>query len=341
MALMHQVQGRRRGQYPPASTNDRPPAGPSGHVAVLLREAVTALAPRPGGRYLDGTFGGGGHARALLEASAPDGRVLALDADPAAIARGEALREEYGDRLTLREGNFAALATTAREAGFAPLDGVLLDLGLSSDQLADPARGFSFLADGPLDMRFGPGAATTAAEIVNAADESELVDLLFRYGEERHARRIARAIVQARRDAPIATTGALAALVARAAPARGEQIHPATRTFQALRIAVNGELAALEEALRGAVEVLAPGGRLAVIAFHSLEDRIVKEFMRREATDCICPPRLPVCVCGHRASLRLVARKGIRPGAAEVAANPRSRSATLRVAEKIAGAEPS
>ena len=314
---------------------------PSGHVTVLLQEAVEGLAPRPGGRYLDGTFGGGGHTRALLEASAPDGRVLALDVDPAAIARGEALRAEYGDRLTLRQANFASLAQVAREAGFAPLDGVLLDLGLSSYQLADEARGFSFQHDGPLDMRFGPGAATTAAELVNGAGEDQLADILWRYGEERHARRIARAIVRERERAPIATTGALAALVARAVPhrhgeaGRRDRIHPATRTFQALRIAVNGELEALEAALGGAPAVLAPGGRLAVIAFHSLEDRIVKEFMRREATDCLCPPRLPVCVCGHRATLRLVTRKGVRPSEAEVAANPRSRSAIRRVAEKL------
>ena len=322
---------------PAPDVPDRPPPA-SGHATVLVREAVEELAPHPGDRYLDGTFGGGGHTRAILEASAPDGRVLALDADPAAIARGEPLRAEYGDRLVLRQANFAALATVARETGFAPLDGVLLDLGLSSFQLADAGRGFSFQQDGPLDMRFGPGAGTTAAELINGAAEEELADILWRYGEERHARRIARAIVRERERAPIATSGALAALVARAVPHRPgerERIHPATRTFQALRIAVNGELDALESALDGALATLAPGGRLAVIAFHSLEDRIVKEFMRREATDCICPPHVPVCVCGHRATLRLVTRKGVRPAEAEVAANPRSRSALLRVAERL------
>lgn len=314
-------------------------AGPPGHVTVLLQEAVAGLAVRPGGRYLDGTFGGGGHTRALLAASALDGRVLALDADPAAIARGQALRAEFGTRLVLREGNFADLARYAHDASLAPLDGVLLDLGLSSLQLTDPARGFSFQADGPLDMRFGPGATTTAAEIVGRYGEAELADLFWRYGEERHSRRIARAIVQARERAPLMTTGALAATVAAAVPRSAgsarERIHPATRTFQALRIAVNGELAALETALAGALAVLAPGGRLAVIAFHSLEDRLVKVFMRRAATDCLCPPRLPACVCGHRATMRLVTRKAIRPGVAEVAANPRSRSATLRIAEKL------
>lgn len=312
---------------------------PGGHVAVLLQEAVVALAPRPGGRYLDGTFGGGGHTAALLEASAPTGRVLALDADPAAIARGAVLRQRFGDRLILRQENFRDLAAVAREAGFAPLDGVLLDLGLSSWQLSEAARGFSFQTEGPLDMRFDPRGATTAADLVNSASEADLTALLARYGEERYARRIARAIVRARAEAPLTTTTRLAQVVAAAvprAPGSRERLHPATRTFQALRIAVNQELAALEAALAGALTVLTPGGRLAVIAFHSLEDRIVKEFTRREATDCLCPPRLPVCVCGHRATLRLVTRKGLRPSAAEVAANPRSRSAILRVAEKRA-----
>lgn len=310
---------------------------PPGHVPVMLRETIVALRPRDGGRYLDGTFGGGGHARALLEASAPGGRVLALDADPAAVARGTALQAESRGRLVVRESNFADLARVATAEGFAPLDGVLLDLGLSSFQLADPGRGFSFAGDGPLDMRFGPAAISTAAAIVNTYGEAALADLFFRYGEERWSRRIARAIARARDERPIATTGELAALVARAVPsgADRERIHPATRVFQALRIEVNRELTVLEEGLAAAPGALGPGGRLAVIAFHSLEDRIVKAFMRREATDCLCPPRQPVCTCGHRATLRLVSRKGLRAGAAEVAANPRSRSAVLRVAEKI------
>ncbi|MGN6675204.1 MAG: 16S rRNA (cytosine(1402)-N(4))-methyltransferase RsmH [Thermomicrobiales bacterium] len=311
-------------------------AAPPGHTPVLLAETLAALQPHSGWRHLDGTFGGGGHTRALMAASAPAGRVLALDADPAAIARGAALVAEFGDRLTLREGNFSNLAEYARETGFAPLDGVLLDLGLSSYQLADSARGFSFNSDGPLDMRFGPGAITTAADLVNTLPEDELANLIFTYGEDRWARRIARAIVRHRASALFTTTAQLAAVVARAVPAgRGSKIHPATRTFQALRIAVNRELDVLEAALAGALDVLAPGGRLAVISFHSLEDRIVKQFIRREATDCLCPPITPVCVCGHRATVRPVTRKGIRAGAAEVAANPRSRSAILRVAEKL------
>ena len=311
-------------------------AAPAGHYPVLLQEVVAALAPRSGGRYLDGTFGGGGHSRALLVASAPAGWVLALDADPAAVARGERLRVEFGERLVVRQANFAELARVASATGFAPLDGVLLDLGLSSFQLAEAERGFSFSGDGPLDMRFGPSAPTTAAVIVNGHDEAALAELFFRFGEERWSRRIARAIVRERAERPIATTAALAAIVARAVPSGPdrERIHPATRVFQALRIAVNRELDVLTEALAGALATLAPGGRLAVIAFHSLEDRIVKTFMRQEATDCICPPQQPVCTCGHRATLRLVARKGLRASAAEVAENPRSRSAILRVAEK-------
>jgi 16S rRNA (cytosine1402-N4)-methyltransferase len=310
----------------------------AGHIPVMLREAVAALAPRPGGRYLDGTFGGGGHTRALLDTTAPDGRVLALDADTAAIARGTALVAASGGRLTLCQGNFADLADFAASEGFVPLDGLLLDLGVSSYQLDDPARGFSFAADGPLDMRLGPGASETAADIVNGRDEDDLAALIFRYGEERWARRIARAIVRERAEAPFTTTAPLAALIARTVAATGagrERIHPATRTFQALRIAANRELAVLEAALDAAPSLLAPGGHLAVIAFHSLEDRIVKTFMRREATDCVCPPRQPVCTCDHRATLRLIERKGLRAGEAEVAANPRSRSAILRVAERL------
>ncbi len=317
-----------------AATMEPPP----GHISVMLNEAVAALMPRAGGRYLDGTFGGGGHTRALLSASEPDGRVLAIDADPAAIARGRLLQAEVGPRLVLCEGNFAQLATFAHEAAFTPLDGVLLDLGLSSFQLAAAERGFSFLHDGPLDMRFGPTAGETAATIVNQRDETELADLIFRYGEERWARRIARAIVRERDRAPITTTAALAAIVARAAGNAGgkrERIHPATRTFQALRIAVNSELQVLETALHAALQVLASQGRLVVISFHSLEDRIVKQFMRREATDCLCPPDSPICTCGHRATVRLIGRKGLRASAAEVALNPRSRSAILRIAERM------
>ncbi len=328
---------RARRDTGPAAGAVPEPAAP-GHVTVLLHEAIEGLQPRADGRYLDGTFGGGGHTAAILAASAPSGRVLALDADPAAVARGQALQAEFGERLLVREENFAGLAGIARSAGFAPLDGVLLDLGLSSFQLADPSRGFSFMGDGPLDMRFGPGAIESAADIVNGQAEAELADLIFRYGEERFARRIARAIVRERAHTPIRTTGTLAALVARAVVSGGgarDRIHPATRTFQALRIAANRELTVLEEALAGALTILAPGGRLVVIAFHSLEDRIVKTFMRQESTGCICPPSVPICVCGHQATLRLIGRRGRRASAAETATNARSRSAILRVAERL------
>jgi len=233
----------------------------------------------------------------------------------------------------LVHGSFSRLAEIAHACCFVPADGILFDLGLSSLQLADPRRGFAFMIDGPLDMRFDPtGGGLTAAVLVNRFSPEELATLLYRYGEERRARRIAEAIVAAR---PLHTTKELAVTVEQVVGRRG-RIHPATRTFQALRIAVNDELVALETALPQAVEMLAPGGRLAVISFHSLEDRLVKRFLRRESRDCICPPEIPVCTCNHRATLRLVKRKPIRPTADEIADNPRSRSARLRVAERIA-----
>jgi 16S rRNA (cytosine1402-N4)-methyltransferase len=307
------------------------------HLPVLLAEAATALRPRAGGRYLDGTFGGGGHTRAILDASSPDGIVLALDADEEAIARGRSLAAEpgIGNRLRLVHANFARLAEVAREQDLAPLDGVLLDLGMSSFQLAAAERGFAFRLSGPLDMRFDRSTGQPASVLVNRLAAEDLAQLLWRYGEEPRARRIAHAIVRERERAPIETTARLAEIVERAVGGRrGADTHPATRTFQALRIATNDELAALEAALAGAVEVLTPGGRLAVISFHSLEDRIVKRFIQREAATCICPPEQPVCTCGHQPRLRAVGRP-IKPGAAEVAANPRSRSAILRVAERL------
>ncbi|MDW8316292.1 MAG: 16S rRNA (cytosine(1402)-N(4))-methyltransferase RsmH [Anaerolineae bacterium] len=301
------------------------------HVPVLLAEVLDLLAPRPGGLYVDATAGGGGHSQALLQRSAPDGRVLSLDADPAAVSRLRTALSPYGQRSVVVHANFRHLAAVARSAGFDAVDGVLMDLGLSSDQLADGGRGFSFLADGPLDMRFDPAQTTTAADLVNGLSEQELADLIYTLGEDRLARRIARAIVAAR---PIRTAGQLAEVIAQAV-GRRERIHPATRTFQALRMAVNDELAALAEALPQAVDLLRPGGRLAVISFHSLEDRTVKQFMQREARGCLCPPSAPVCTCRHRASLRLITRKPVQPGAEEVLRNPRSRSARLRVAEKL------
>jgi 16S rRNA (cytosine1402-N4)-methyltransferase len=310
----------------------------TGHRPVLLDDVVAALHPRPAGRYLDGTFGGGGHTQALLEASAPDGVVLALDADPAAIDRASRLRQQpgIGERLIPIPANFADLAAAAREHEVAPLDGILLDLGLSSFQLDEPERGFAFRHEGPLDMRFDPEQGAPASALVNSLPERELADLIWRYGEEPGSRRIARAIVRERGQTPIETTTRLAEIVSRAVGGRrGRETHPATRTFQALRIATNRELAALELALAGALDVLAPGGRLAVIAFHSLEDRIVKRFIERESAGCVCPPELPVCVCNHRPRLRKVTRRAVRPNAAEMETNPRARSAVLRVAERL------
>ncbi len=310
----------------------------TGHQPVLLDEVIAGLRPRAGGRYLDGTFGGGGHAIALLETAAPNGMVLALDADPEAIERAFNLRREagIGDRLVPVHANFATLAAVARDRGFVPLDGILLDLGLSSYQLDEPDRGFAFRFHGPLDMRFDSERGRPASDLVNTLPERALADLIWRYGEEPGSRRIARAIVREREREPIATTTRLAEIVAGAVGVRrGRDTHPATRTFQALRIATNEELAALESALAGAVDVLVPEGRLAVIAFHSLEDRIVKRFIERESADCICPPRIPVCICGQRPRLRKVTRRAVRPDTAEIDANPRARSAVLRVAERL------
>jgi len=303
------------------------------HVPVLFQAVLDGLQVRPGGLYIDATVGGGGHAAGILAASSPGGRLLGLDRDPAAVEAASVRLVSYAGRVVLVHSSFTRLAEIAHVCHFVPADGILFDIGLSSLQLADPTRGFAFKTDGPLDMRFDPTAgSTTAAVLVNHLSLEELANLLYRYGEERQSRRIAEAIIAAR---PLHTTKELAVIVERVVGRRG-RIHPATRTFQALRIAVNDELAALEEALPQAVEVLAPGGRLAVISFHSLEDRLVKRFMRRESRDCICPPESPICTCGHRATLRLVMRKPVRPTADEVTANPRSRSARLRVAERIA-----
>lgn len=307
--------------------------GPSRHVPVLLDAVLTYLAPRPGGVYIDATVGGGGHAEAILEASAPDGRLLGIDADPDALGRSHRRLHRFGHRVVLVQGNFDHLAAIAKRHGFVPADGILMDLGVSSDQLENAARGFSFAKEGPLDMRMDPSLPHTAADLVNTLAEDELARLIRTYGEEPHARRIARAIVAAR---PIRTTTQLADLIAQVVPRRrGQRLHPATRTFLALRIAVNDELGALERALPQALEILRPGGRLVVIAFHSLEDRIVKQFFQREARDCICPPRQPICTCGHKARVRVLTRKPVTPSPEEIAQNPRSRSARLRAVEKI------
>ncbi|MBN1920405.1 MAG: 16S rRNA (cytosine(1402)-N(4))-methyltransferase RsmH [Anaerolineae bacterium] len=303
------------------------------HLPVLLNEVLEGLAVRSGGMYIDGTVGGGGHAAALLEASAPDGCLLGFDRDPHAVARAQARLQAFGSRARIIHTAYTALEAFARTEGFLSVDGVLLDLGFSSYQIDDPQRGFAFRHEGPLDMRFDPTTSEpTAAELVNGLPESELAALLWRYGEEPRNRVIARAIVAAR---PVYSTQHLAQIIV-AAAGRGasRSLHPATRTFQALRIAVNGELEALEAVLPQALTVLRPGGRLAVITFHSLEDRMVKRFFQQAAHPCICPPEAPVCTCGRQPTLRLITRKPLAPGADELAANPRSRSAKLRIAER-------
>ncbi len=307
------------------------PAWP--HVPVLYQSIIHALQPTDGGRYVDGTLGAGGHAEGVLEASSPGGRLLGLDVDPQALALARERLRRFGDRVVIVQASYATLRAQLDRLGWTAVDGILLDLGVSSMQLDTPERGFSFRTDAPLDMRFDPRAPRTAADLVNTLPEERLADLLWRYGEERRARQVARAIVQAR---PLYTTRQLAEVVARVTRSGRPGMHPATRTFQALRIAVNGELEALERVLPQAVAALRPGGRLAVIAFHSLEDRLVKRFLQRESRDCLCPPKQPVCTCGHRAQVRLLTRKPITASAAEVARNPRARSARLRVAEKLA-----
>jgi 16S rRNA (cytosine1402-N4)-methyltransferase len=316
-----------------ASTHD---AGPGRHAPVLYQQVLSALEPRAGGHYIDGTLGGGGHAFGILQAAGPDGELLGLDRDSESLELATDRLKSFGNRVHLRQGSFADMQSHALALGWERVDGILLDLGLSSLQLDDPERGFSFRFAGPLDMRFDRRQRRTAAEIVNEWPEGELADLLRDYGEQSGAGRVARAIVRGR---PIRTTTDLAEVVARAVgrsrsrgvAARGG-IHPATQTFQALRIAVNGELEALEGGLEAVPGLLEEGGRLVVISFHSLEDRLVKRFLRREERDCLCPPRQPVCTCGHQATLVVPVRRPIRPDAAEIRANPRARSARMRVA---------
>ncbi len=300
------------------------------HEPVLLAEVLGDLRPKPGGLYLDCTIGGAGHAEAILGA-ADDSRLIGIDRDARAVELGGERLGRFGDRVELHHGRFEDMKTVL--AGRRP-DGILMDLGVSSAMFDDPSRGFSFRFDGPLDMRMDVSQLLTASEIVNKWDEAELVRIFREYGEERFSKRIARLIVRGRE---ITSTLQLADLVASAYPKGRQRIHPATRVFMALRIAVNGELEGLGDALRDAVDCLSPkGGRLAVITFHSLEDRIVKRAFAALAVGCVCPPRIPVCVCGHKALVRLVHRKPVAPSDGEIAGNPRSRSALLRVVEKEA-----
>lgn len=304
------------------------------HIPVMAREVVDALQPRDGGRYLDGTFGAGGYTTAMLDRA--DCQVIAIDRDPDAIAAGKALAERYAPRLRLIEGRFGDMAELLSAEGVEDVDGVSLDLGVSSMQFDQADRGFSFRASGPLDMRMEKSGAS-AADLVNETNETDLADMIWRYGEERRSRRVARSIVEARRAKRIETTGELAEIVRRAVGPQGrDESDPATRTFQALRIAVNDELGELERGLAAAEQVLAPGGRLAVVSFHSLEDRAVKEFVRARAGRTPAPSRhAPPGLGARAASLRDLSRKPVLPSDEEVAANPRARSARLRIAEKL------
>jgi 16S rRNA (cytosine1402-N4)-methyltransferase len=302
------------------------------HQPVLYQEIIHALRPKSGARYVDGTLGAGGHAAGLLAGSEPGGLLLGLDVDPQALRLARQKLAPFGERAWLKKAPYTSLPSQLAELGWDFVDGILLDLGASSMQFDNPERGFSFLADGPLDMRFDPSSPLTAAEIINSWPEKEVADIIFRFGEEPAANRIARAIVSAR---PVEGTRQLAAIIERARPRRGAPHHPATQTFQALRIIVNNELESVEKILPLAVQALGSGGRLAVISFHSLEDRIVKEFFRRESKDCICPPRQPKCTCGHKASIKEITRRPVIPTEDEIKNNSRARSAKLRVAEKL------
>lgn len=307
------------------------------HVTVLLQEAVEALQVKPGGVYLDGTLGGGGHTEAILRQSGPDGVVYGIDRDWDALrAAGERLAA-FGERLKPLHGNFHDAKALLAAQGVAQLDGVVLDLGVSSFQFDEGERGFSFQEDAYLDMRMDQSCGRTAADLCNTLTQEELTRIIRDYGEERWAARIAAFILQAREKKPVETTGELVSIIKAAIPkgARRDGPHPARRTFQALRIAVNDELEPLSQALEELVSLLAPGGRLAVITFHSLEDRIVKQTFKRLQNPCTCPPKAPVCTCGKLPVAQVVTRKPILPSPAEVEQNPRSRSAKLRVVQKL------
>lgn len=310
-----------------AESNAIPP-----HRSVLYHEIIAALRPKSPGRYVDATVGAGGHARGILESSSPEGQLLGLDLDPSALALAQERLKDFPGRFTLVQASYITLPEQLQKLGWAQVDGIVLDLGVSSMQVDRAERGFSFAKEGPLDMRFGPSQSVTAAELVNHWSEADLADLIWRYGEDRNSRRIARAIVNNR---PHSTTTGLAQVIEKAVGHSHERLHPATRTFQALRIAVNEELNAVSQILPVAVKSLLPGGRLAIIAFHSLEDRLVKQYFHQESRDCICPPEQPVCTCGHRASIKEINRHPALPTEGEIESNPRARSARLRVVEKL------
>ena len=306
------------------------------HVPVLAEEVVAALAPRPGETVVDATFGAGGHASLLAKRLRGDGKVIAIDRDETVAPFFERFRRETGIKARLHHGEYSAVLDQLASNGV-QVDIVLLDLGVSSMQLDRPERGFSYAVDAPLDMRMDPSSEYSARELVNESSERDLADIFRRFGEERYARPIARAIVKQRSQQPYERTGQLVKTIKDAipAPARFGEGHPAKRVFQALRIEVNDELGALERALPAALELLRPGGRLGVISFHSLEDRIVKQFLRKQEQGCTCPPDFPVCVCGSEPVMRATPRRAVRPSAAEVARNPRAQSARLRVGTKV------
>ena len=301
------------------------------HLPVLYHQIITALRPTNSGKYLDATVGAGGHARGILDASSPRGELLGMDLDKQALAIADQRLRNFIGRYTLVQASYIHLLNAMQDIGWKEVNGIVIDLGLSSMQLDTPERGFSFQLEGPLDMRFNPERGISAADLVNQSSEKDLADIIWQYGEEKQSRRIARAIIAAR---PVHTTSRLAEIIASAMKGKRGKTHPATRTFQALRIAVNQELQSLETFLPRAVEALAPGGRLAVISFHSLEDRIVKQYFARESKDCICPPEQPICTCHHKAILERITRHSIVADEQEMIENPRARSARLRIVEK-------
>jgi len=302
------------------------------HIPVLSREVLAYLSPTSGARYMDATLGAGGHAEAILKASQPDGQLIGLDVDEDALAIAARRLADYSSRFFPFQCSYTQLEDPLQQLHWDGMNAILFDLGVSSMQVDSPLRGFSFLEEGPLDMRFNKKGKVTAEYIVNRWQEHDLAAILWEYGEEPKARAIAKAICTAR---PLKTTGDLAKIAASVYRGHHGKIHPATRTFQAIRIAVNEELSAIHDGISKAVEYLLPGGKIAVISFHSLEDRIVKEFFRRESKDCICPPQQPICICGHKASLVVLTKKPVTAGEDEMKINPRSRSAKMRVAQKI------
>lgn len=307
------------------------------HVSVLLEETLTGLNLQPGGLYVDCTLGGAGHSAEILRRTGPDGRLVGLDQDPMALeAAGKRLRE-FGDRAVLVQANFKQLASVLQQLKIQQVDGVLYDLGVSSPQLDNPSRGFSYMHNAPLDMRMNPDNPTTAKELVNSLSAEQLADIISSYGEERWAQRIAQFIVKERQQKEISTTFELVEVIKKAVPAgaRRNGPHPAKRTFQALRIAVNDELNILQEAFAQGVQALKPGGRLCVITFHSLEDRIAKDYFKYLAKDCVCPPELPICSCQKKQQVKIITKKPILPSAGELKQNPRARSAKLRIIEKL------